>query len=95
MSAQPALVQNEKKLLEKINILCLMEIIFRYIKRIIALETDLRELKGKIQKIPLNITSAVENPFKLLLCARKPLLISCIARIPHVFAKKETIEVSL
>ena len=30
LSAQPALVQNEQKLLEKINILCLMEIIFRY-----------------------------------------------------------------
>lgn len=29
LSAQPALVENEKKLLEKINILCLMEIIFR------------------------------------------------------------------
>ncbi|XP_049386999.1 26S proteasome non-ATPase regulatory subunit 13 homolog B [Solanum stenotomum] len=28
LSAQPALLQNEKKLLEKINILCLMEIIF-------------------------------------------------------------------
>ncbi|KAI3987418.1 hypothetical protein MKX01_042422 [Papaver californicum] len=28
LSAQPALVQNENKLLEKINILCLMEIIF-------------------------------------------------------------------
>uniref|UniRef100_A0A0E0CX78 PCI domain-containing protein n=1 Tax=Oryza meridionalis TaxID=40149 RepID=A0A0E0CX78_9ORYZ len=28
LSAQPALVQNERKLLEKINILCLMEIIF-------------------------------------------------------------------
>jgi len=28
LSAQPALVANEKKLLEKINILCLMEIIF-------------------------------------------------------------------
>eukprot|EP00250_Pteridium_aquilinum_P001348 c11557_g1_i1 orf=163-1323(+) len=28
LSAQPALVDNEKKLLEKINILCLMEIIF-------------------------------------------------------------------
>jgi 26S proteasome regulatory subunit N9 len=28
-SAQPALVQNERNLLEKINILCLMEIIFR------------------------------------------------------------------
>ncbi|KAK8578981.1 hypothetical protein V6N13_142221 [Hibiscus sabdariffa] len=28
MRAQPALVENEKKLLEKINILCLMEIIF-------------------------------------------------------------------
>ncbi|KAI3853665.1 hypothetical protein MKW98_025182 [Papaver atlanticum] len=28
LNAQPALVQNEKKLLEKINILCLMEIIF-------------------------------------------------------------------
>ncbi|XP_010518936.1 PREDICTED: 26S proteasome non-ATPase regulatory subunit 13 homolog B-like [Tarenaya hassleriana] len=28
LRAQPALVQNEKKLLEKINILCLMEIIF-------------------------------------------------------------------
>ncbi|WVZ12752.1 hypothetical protein V8G54_017282 [Vigna mungo] len=28
LSAQPALVQNEQKLLEKINILCLMEIIF-------------------------------------------------------------------
>lgn len=28
LSAQPALVQNDKKLLEKINILCLMEIIF-------------------------------------------------------------------
>ncbi|WMV31301.1 hypothetical protein MTR67_024686 [Solanum verrucosum] len=28
LTAQPALVQNEKKLLEKINILCLMEIIF-------------------------------------------------------------------
>ena len=31
LSSQPALVQNEKKLLEKINILCLMEIIFRWI----------------------------------------------------------------
>lgn len=31
LSSQPALVQNEKKLLEKINILCLMEIIFRSI----------------------------------------------------------------
>lgn len=30
LSAQPALVENEKKLLEKINILCLMEIIFRF-----------------------------------------------------------------
>jgi 26S proteasome regulatory subunit N9 len=30
LGAQPALVQNERKLLEKINILCLMEIIFRY-----------------------------------------------------------------
>lgn len=30
LRAQPALVQNEQKLLEKINILCLMEIIFRY-----------------------------------------------------------------
>ncbi|KAJ6854193.1 26S proteasome non-ATPase regulatory subunit 13-like protein B [Iris pallida] len=28
LSAQPALVENEKKLIEKINILCLMEIIF-------------------------------------------------------------------
>jgi len=28
LNAQPALVENEKKLLEKINILCLMEIIF-------------------------------------------------------------------
>ncbi|MCL7029835.1 hypothetical protein MKW94_015621, partial [Papaver nudicaule] len=28
LSAQPALVQNERKLLQKINILCLMEIIF-------------------------------------------------------------------
>jgi len=28
LSAQPALVQNERKLLEKINIICLMEIIF-------------------------------------------------------------------
>ncbi|KAL4334006.1 hypothetical protein GQ457_07G014670 [Hibiscus cannabinus] len=28
MRAQPALVENEKKLLEKVNILCLMEIIF-------------------------------------------------------------------
>ncbi|KAM3402993.1 hypothetical protein ACQJBY_006650 [Aegilops geniculata] len=28
LSAQPALVQNEQKLLEKVNILCLMEIIF-------------------------------------------------------------------
>ncbi|KAK8340885.1 hypothetical protein V6Z11_A08G130100 [Gossypium hirsutum] len=28
LSAQPALVENKKKLLEKINILCLMEIIF-------------------------------------------------------------------
>ncbi|XP_062184414.1 26S proteasome non-ATPase regulatory subunit 13 homolog B-like [Phragmites australis] len=28
LSAQPALVQNERKLLEKINVLCLMEIIF-------------------------------------------------------------------
>ncbi|KAL6955738.1 hypothetical protein U1Q18_041317 [Sarracenia purpurea var. burkii] len=28
LSAQPALLENEKKLLEKINILCLMEIIF-------------------------------------------------------------------
>lgn len=31
LRAQPALVENEKKLLEKINILCLMEIIFRYL----------------------------------------------------------------
>lgn len=31
LNAQPALVENEKKLLEKINILCLMEIIFRYL----------------------------------------------------------------
>ena len=31
LSAQPALVENEKKLLEKINILCLMEIIFRFV----------------------------------------------------------------
>lgn len=30
LRAQPALVENEQKLLEKINILCLMEIIFRY-----------------------------------------------------------------
>lgn len=30
LRAQPALVENEKKLLEKINILCLMEIIFRF-----------------------------------------------------------------
>lgn len=30
LNAQPALVANERKLLEKINILCLMEIIFRY-----------------------------------------------------------------
>lgn len=30
LRAQPALVENEKKLLEKINILCLMEIIFRH-----------------------------------------------------------------
>lgn len=29
LNAQPGLVENEKKLLEKINILCLMEIIFR------------------------------------------------------------------
>lgn len=29
LSSQPALVENEKKLVEKINILCLMEIIFR------------------------------------------------------------------
>ena len=33
LSAQPALVENEKKLLEKINILCLMEIIFRYVRK--------------------------------------------------------------
>lgn len=31
LRAQPALVENEKKLLEKINILCLMEIIFRFV----------------------------------------------------------------
>lgn len=31
LRAQPALVQNEQRLLEKINILCLMEIIFRYV----------------------------------------------------------------
>lgn len=31
LRAQPALVENEQKLLEKINILCLMEIIFRYV----------------------------------------------------------------
>lgn len=31
LSAQPALVENDKKLLEKINILCLMEIFFRYV----------------------------------------------------------------
>lgn len=30
LNAQPGLVENEKKLSEKINILCLMEIIFRY-----------------------------------------------------------------
>ncbi|KAF3943855.1 hypothetical protein CMV_029622 [Castanea mollissima] len=30
LRAQPALVENEKKLLEKINILCLMEIILRF-----------------------------------------------------------------
>lgn len=30
LRAQPALVENEKKLVEKINILCLMEIIFRF-----------------------------------------------------------------
>jgi len=29
LNAQPALVANERKLLEKINILCLMEIIFK------------------------------------------------------------------
>ena len=29
LTAQPALVENEKKLWEKINILCLMELIFR------------------------------------------------------------------
>jgi 26S proteasome regulatory subunit N9 len=29
LSAQLALVQNERNLLEKINMLCLMEIIFR------------------------------------------------------------------
>jgi 26S proteasome regulatory subunit N9 len=29
LAAQPALAQNESGLLEKINILCLMEIIFR------------------------------------------------------------------
>jgi 26S proteasome regulatory subunit N9 len=29
LAAQPALAQNESRLLEKINILCLMEIIFR------------------------------------------------------------------
>ena len=33
LCAQPALVENEKKLLEKINILCLMEIIFRYVRK--------------------------------------------------------------
>lgn len=37
LSAQPALVENEKKLLEKINILCLMEIIFRYFLHIIMI----------------------------------------------------------
>jgi hypothetical protein len=30
LTAQPALVENEKKLWEKINILCLMELIFRF-----------------------------------------------------------------
>lgn len=35
--AQPALVENEKKLLEKINILCLMEIIFRYLTKTIMI----------------------------------------------------------
>lgn len=30
LNAQPALVENQRKLLEKINILCLMEIIFRF-----------------------------------------------------------------
>ncbi|KAK3430436.1 hypothetical protein EUGRSUZ_E02062 [Eucalyptus grandis] len=30
LNAQPGLVENDKKLLEKINILCLMEIIFRH-----------------------------------------------------------------
>jgi 26S proteasome regulatory subunit N9 len=29
LTAQPALIENEKKLWEKINILCLMELIFR------------------------------------------------------------------
>jgi len=37
LRAQPALVQNEQKLLEKINILCLMEIIFRCIVNYITL----------------------------------------------------------
>ncbi|KAF3447707.1 hypothetical protein FNV43_RR08410 [Rhamnella rubrinervis] len=42
LRAQPALVENEKKLLEKINILCLMEIIFRTIPlSIIAERTKL------------------------------------------------------
>lgn len=31
LTAQPALVENEKKLWEKINILCLMELIFRLV----------------------------------------------------------------
>jgi len=42
LSAQPALVQNERKLLEKINILCLMEIIFRYFLRGVMI--DVRHL---------------------------------------------------
>lgn len=48
LSAQPALVQNEQKLLEKINILCLMEIIFRYIfiKHIVDIFTFGDEFKS-------------------------------------------------
>lgn len=41
LNSQPALVQNGNKLLEKINILCLMEIIFRYVNRSFFIETHI------------------------------------------------------
>lgn len=56
LTAQPALVQNEKKLLEKINILCLMEIIFRY-------SSSLQITEVLITYIVRVVTQALDNSF--------------------------------